>query len=70
MRLPTAFAVTSVGSSALYFSKPKCYNTSDGSVFFYSSLGSAYIGKELLADVKPQPNEMIEVEIVINKKNN
>lgn len=58
------------GSSALYFSKPKCYQTSDGSVYFYSSLGSAYIGKELLADVKPQPNEMIEVEIVINKKNN
>ncbi len=31
--------------------------------------GKADLGNELLADIKPEPNEMIEVEIVINKKN-
>lgn len=57
------------GSSALFFSQPKCYHMSEGRVYFYSSLGRAYIGKELLADIKPEPNEMIEVELVVNKLN-
>ena len=42
---------------------------SEGRVYFYRSLGRAYIGKELLADIKPEPNEIIEVEIVVNKLN-
>lgn len=57
------------GSSALFFSKPKCYHISENRVYFYSSIGKADLGNELLADIKPEPNEMIEVEIVINKKN-
>lgn len=57
------------GSSALFFSKPKCYHVSEDRVYFYSSIGKADLGNELLADIKPEPNEIIEVEIVVNKLN-
>ena len=57
------------GGCALFFDKPKSYHMSEGRVFFHGGSGKAYIGKELLADVKPKPNEMREIEIVINDKN-
>lgn len=57
------------GRSALFFSKPKYYHISEYRVYFYSSIGKAYLGNDLLADIKPEPNEMIEVEIVVNKLN-